>query len=67
MDNTEIERIADDVVRSILADEIEFSDVYERDDTADASDDELRAIHKRASSTMRKLAAQFQGANGDTE
>ncbi|WP_063023921.1 hypothetical protein [Nocardia niwae] len=67
MDSSEIERIADDVVRVILTEEIEFSDIYVRDDTADASEDELRAIHKHASSTMRKLAAQFQGKSGDAE
>ncbi|MCC3333557.1 hypothetical protein [Nocardia abscessus] len=65
MDSTEIDRIANDVVRTVLTYGLEFSDVYEHDDCADASQGDLRAIHARASSTLRKLAAQFQ--DGDTE
>lgn len=67
MDTTEVNRIANDVVRIFLTYGIEFSDVYERDDCAGASEGDLRAIHDRASSTLRTLAAQFQAENGDGE
>jgi hypothetical protein len=67
MDSTEINRIANDVVRAILTEDIEFGCVSDREDCYDLSGRDLTAIHDRATEVLRKVAANFRAENGANE
>lgn len=65
MDSTEIERIANDVVRGILAEGIGYLDISDREDCYDIPELDLRAIHDRAVDVLSEVAARFRAEVGD--